>query len=744
MIDRSISLPNVQSVVNQQLTPTPIQIAINRTIPGKLESGDPRWETHTTTFETEHLDPAGIAQAICAGWSLAAVHHKRRHSDHFVLAQHLGLDFDEETPQSSLDYLCAHSFVKTYAALAHTTSSHKPDAPRSRVLFILDRPILDAHQYASYASALVWLFNGSDTKCKDAARLFFGAVGCETRQIGKVLPVVILEIIRQAHRDALRAEKDANERQYEESRQGALRDTEGILNEAIKRATPGARNDTGFWLACRLRDLHVTAEDAHPILRTFQMSVENAGDHPYTPDEANHSLRSAYSRSPRRQTDPATQRQIDLFEWWAWYGRLGNKQGDIHPSVKLIMGICDIMADTGSTQQISLPVRRFWAVCGIKKDAARRYLIALRDAGVLILERKSRQRRATLYSLNVDMLDAMSKETQPDAYHTGSESFTVAQSAWFKELQTMPHFQPRAKIDLRLWPSGWGEVPQEILGPAAQRMIAVLAHVAEEADKAQILASEGRCRSETDASRGRGTYCVSVSLLHLPLNSLKQWYSLSSVSKRKGVHLFRTLQRLGIVSWEWGDTVNAKVPYLTDDWYERLQEIAPALTTFGHDALITDQYERQRSAHHRFMGRKAPQSTRDYHEGLTDQAKERRADNNAYLAGLREQRKAWCIRHGIEYVPIQLQGQPKRDPKPKRTRVNGRDLGPTQGVKPNRNMVHEELYTPQDHGRLKQEFFDLLERPALMEKDTARLRNLSGVLGLDMPQIERIELNRPP
>jgi hypothetical protein len=62
---------------------------------------------------------------------------------------------------------------------------------------------------------------------------------------------------------------------------------------ALERARPGRRNETGYWLACRLRDAGLSFRDAEAILLRYAAQV-TAGDHPYTAREALTSLRSAY------------------------------------------------------------------------------------------------------------------------------------------------------------------------------------------------------------------------------------------------------------------------------------------------------------------------------------------------------------------------------------------------------------------------------------------------------------------
>jgi hypothetical protein len=74
---------------------------------------------------------------------------------------------------------------------------------------------------------------------------------------------------------------------------------ERILEEAIRTATPGTRNETGLWLACQLRDNAMPEPEAESLLIRFAASVGKHGDHLYTEEEARETVRSAYSRPPR-------------------------------------------------------------------------------------------------------------------------------------------------------------------------------------------------------------------------------------------------------------------------------------------------------------------------------------------------------------------------------------------------------------------------------------------------------------
>lgn len=76
---------------------------------------------------------------------------------------------------------------------------------------------------------------------------------------------------------------------------------EQVLTEALATvSTGGAREQTGFWLATQLRDERLTFDDAvEKVVKQYQPSVEGNGSHPYTKQEAYHSVVSAFTVAPR-------------------------------------------------------------------------------------------------------------------------------------------------------------------------------------------------------------------------------------------------------------------------------------------------------------------------------------------------------------------------------------------------------------------------------------------------------------
>lgn len=80
--------------------------------------------------------------------------------------------------------------------------------------------------------------------------------------------------------------------------------TEYWLAQALDKAREGNRNAVGFWLACQLRDDHLSEAEARRIGLLYA-NLAPQGKEQYTSKEAIASVRSAYKRPPR---EPARKR----------------------------------------------------------------------------------------------------------------------------------------------------------------------------------------------------------------------------------------------------------------------------------------------------------------------------------------------------------------------------------------------------------------------------------------------------
>lgn len=183
---------------------------------GKIPPGDPIWSTFNASFENLELDQVGIMDKIFMGHPFTTWHkNKWRHGSNYLLGNHLAVDFDTEDERSTITHLSKDSFIKKYAFLIYTTPSHRPEAPRARVVFLLDTPIMQAKNYTAAASALLWIFGTADRQCKDAARFFYGSRDCDIDWRGQELPLAkVKEIIGQYQASGQLAKKVATSKNY--------------------------------------------------------------------------------------------------------------------------------------------------------------------------------------------------------------------------------------------------------------------------------------------------------------------------------------------------------------------------------------------------------------------------------------------------------------------------------------------------------------------------------------------------
>lgn len=162
----------------------------------KLPPDDPLWPKFNANFDNLDIETLEIANLIYMGHPFTTWHKDHwRHGKNYQLGMHLALDFDTEDKHSSLPYLAADKFIKQYASLIYTTPSHTPEAPRARVLFLLDTPVQQSPNYVLAVSALLWLFGTGDRQCKDSVRFFYGSVNCDLEYLNNTLPLSVVKTL---------------------------------------------------------------------------------------------------------------------------------------------------------------------------------------------------------------------------------------------------------------------------------------------------------------------------------------------------------------------------------------------------------------------------------------------------------------------------------------------------------------------------------------------------------------------
>lgn len=266
------------------------KLAVNTmALDGKIPAGDPLWPRFNASFDNRELEQIDIANLIYAGHPYTTWHRNHwRDGSNYELGQHIGLDFDTEDKRSTLDYLAKEIFIAKYGSMIHTTPSHTAEAPRARVLFLLDTPIYQATNYALAAQAMTWLFSHADPKCKDPARFFYGCRNCEVAYLERVLPLSVLRGIIGKYQATGAREKRRQVRHSENI------DAARLVTAAIEKARDGERNSFGYWLACRLAEAGLPQREAETYLRDYQQAVTGRGRSEYSEHEALSSVRSAY------------------------------------------------------------------------------------------------------------------------------------------------------------------------------------------------------------------------------------------------------------------------------------------------------------------------------------------------------------------------------------------------------------------------------------------------------------------
>ena len=210
----------------------------------KLAPGAPEWHDFNASFRNQSLTPFDFAHAIYDGHPFTTWHANGwRTSANYVCGQHLGLDFDNGDQTSTLPALLANPFIHRHSSILYTTPSHTPEAPRARVVFLLDTPIMQATNYALAAAALLWLFGTADRACKDPARFWYGSLRCDMEMFDNVLPLATVQHVIKQYQASGKRELH---RQTRTIQAGDKYTTAALRNEveAVRTAPQGTRNGT--------------------------------------------------------------------------------------------------------------------------------------------------------------------------------------------------------------------------------------------------------------------------------------------------------------------------------------------------------------------------------------------------------------------------------------------------------------------------------------------------------------------
>ncbi len=155
------------------------------------ETGEQSNQWAFAAFENVEMDAAAIIAHIQAGKAFSVAHTKdgHRRRDKFVSSQSIGIDFDTDT--DCIELVNADTLAMGYAFYAFPTASSTDEHPRARLLFILDRPILDGGEYMRLVKRLMHYYRDwqPDVSTKDEVRLFYGS-----KQRGMSYPQAVLPV----------------------------------------------------------------------------------------------------------------------------------------------------------------------------------------------------------------------------------------------------------------------------------------------------------------------------------------------------------------------------------------------------------------------------------------------------------------------------------------------------------------------------------------------------------------------
>lgn len=194
------------------------------------------WQSYYKTFERVVVTPRQLAVLVYKGYAITPVWETARREENFISAQHMAFDFDAGDESSSLASLMADStFAWLFCSFGYTTPSHTTEAPRSRLVFVLEYPIYDPAEYRlvyqTVARRIALDGGHTDPACKDPLRLYYGSPGCEVAPNWSVLGKAVIDIETAAYVAATpavergpvlrqRAEPDGNRQRAQLQRMG--------------------------------------------------------------------------------------------------------------------------------------------------------------------------------------------------------------------------------------------------------------------------------------------------------------------------------------------------------------------------------------------------------------------------------------------------------------------------------------------------------------------------------------------
>ncbi|HDR9338333.1 hypothetical protein NIB78_07255 [Burkholderia multivorans] len=169
-----------------------LKVAINRHVKNKIVPGhDIGWSHATYKFVNRELAPEEFIGEVMSGFAFSAWLKGPRKSKNFECMQVLAVDIDCGL---TIDEVLVHPFFQKFGWFIYTTPSHRPDAHRFRIVFLMEKPVETEQRMKLAYTGIVRMFGG-DRSCTDASRLFYGSENCEVHRVDRVLPLEQVEYV---------------------------------------------------------------------------------------------------------------------------------------------------------------------------------------------------------------------------------------------------------------------------------------------------------------------------------------------------------------------------------------------------------------------------------------------------------------------------------------------------------------------------------------------------------------------
>ena len=183
-----------------------LRLSINDRLFNKNEYNDR--EAFIIGWENKRYTIDMLAQSIKQGFAYCAELKGPRRAESFSASDILSVDVDEGM---SLAEAAKNDIIKNYATLIYSTFSSTKESPKYRIVFALERTILDGRELKAAARSLALRLSG-DPAAVDPSRIFYGNENCHFRTFDKGISEGFLNELIEQGRNVRTAglEKDAS------------------------------------------------------------------------------------------------------------------------------------------------------------------------------------------------------------------------------------------------------------------------------------------------------------------------------------------------------------------------------------------------------------------------------------------------------------------------------------------------------------------------------------------------------